>query len=758
MNSSPKIRHGLALRLIFWVWLILFVSFGAWFYLHLKYDRRRSMENMITGVDRLAQAIVLSTGQAMVLNARKDITPMLVRLSEQQGIDGIRIYAKDGKIKHSSRPGEIGTRTNIKAEACDVCHQSDPPLSNASLQRRTRTISSPERTPLLGVITPIYRDKGCGIKGCHDTARDKKVLGALDILVSLEQINRQLAHHRERTIAFALAILLATGGVLALFIIRFVRRPIEKLVSWTRHIAEGDYDYHIEVQRGDEIGQLARAIREMGRQIGEKQEELNKQKEAYQNLFELAPCYITVQDKDFKLLAYNREFAEHFDPKPGDYCYRAYKGRSERCEICPVAQTFEDGRPHTSEETGINKDGTRSFWMVRTAPLRDAQGKVIAAMEMSLDVTKMKFLEDEVRKSEEKYRVIFDTIPNPVFLVDERDLRIIDCNNSIKNVYGFDKEDVLGKPFTHFFEEGEREQYEKGLRARQNLNKVRQIRKDGSTIYANIRISSSREDGTGALLVTVIDITEQLIAEQKLVQASKMATLGEMATGIAHELNQPLSVIKTASNLILKKVRNKEPIKEEVMETLAEEMDSQVDRASKIINHLREFGRQADVKKKEVQVNDVLMRALDIFSQQLKLRGIEVIRDMEKTLPPIMADSNRLEQVFINLLTNARDAIEERQEREAPEKTPKQIRISTRVSDGSVVIEVEDTGSGIPEKIRDRIFDPFFTTKKVGKGTGLGLAISYGIIRDYDGTIDVKSRVNEGSTFIVNFPVPGKSK
>ena len=129
-----------------------------------------------------------------------------------------------------------------------------------------------------------------------------------------------------------------------------------------------------------------------------KPEELNKQKEEYQILFENSPCYITVQDRNFRLLRYNREFAEKFDPKPGDYCFQAYKGRSIKCEICPVLETFEDGKPHTSEETGINKDGTRSFWIARTSPIKNSAGEVVAAMEMSLDVTQMKFLEDEVRK------------------------------------------------------------------------------------------------------------------------------------------------------------------------------------------------------------------------------------------------------------------------------------------------------------------------------------------------------------------------
>jgi histidine kinase len=174
------------------------------------------------------------------------------------------------------------------------------------------------------------------------------------------------------------------------------------------------------------------------------------------------------------------------------------------------------------------------------------------------------------------------------------------------------------------------------------------------------------------------------MAEQQLIQASKMATLGEMSAGVAHELNQPLSVIKTASNYLLKKARKKEAIDDQILETMTEEIDSHVDRASKIINHLREFGRKAEVKKERVQVNEALTKALEIFRQQLKLREIEVICEFAPDIPLVFADANRLEQVFINLLINARDAIEERSQQEGQGKVAKQIHLKTSCQ-GSLV-------------------------------------------------------------------------
>jgi histidine kinase len=254
--------------------------------------------------------------------------------------------------------------------------------------------------------------------------------------------------------------------------------------------------------------------------------------------------------------------------------------------------------------------------------------------------------------------------------------------------------------------------------------------------------------------VTTSDITQRLETEQQLIQASKMATLGEMATGVAHELNQPLSVIKTSSGFFMKKIRKKEPIKEEILYTLAEEIDRHVDRATKIINHMRQFGRMADVKMTAVQINDLLKKAFDLFSQQLKVRAIEVDWDLQEGLPDIQANSDRLEQVFINLLINARDAIEERWAGREFKPGDKKITLRTSTEKDQVRVEVTDTGNGIPASIAERIFEPFFTTKEVGKGTGLGLSISYSIVKEAGGDIRVSNRNRNGATFILTFPVP----
>ncbi len=361
-----------------------------------------------------------------------------------------------------------------------------------------------------------------------------------------------------------------------------------------------------------------------------------------------------------------------------------------------------------------------------------------------------KRLEEQVGRSEKKYRELFNNIPNPAFVLD-RDLKILDCNDMVFGVYGFRKEDLLRQPFTDLFEPEESRDFAKEIRLAGTMKEVRHLTRYGPVIYVNIRVCRYRYASDAAFLVTTSDITKRLLVEQQLVQAGKMATLGEMATAIAHELNQPLSVMKTASSFIVNKIRKGEKIREETLETMAGEIDSHVDRASAIVYHLLEFGRKYPVEREPVDVNEALRRSLVLFMQQLRHRGIEVEKDFEADLPTVSAVGNRLEQVFINLLVNARDAIEDKFEK-AVHSPEKKIFLRTRFWEGKVRIEVGDTGIGIPKPLLEKIFEPFFTTKRVGKGTGLGLSISCGIVQDYDGTLEVATRENEGSTFIITFP------
>jgi C4-dicarboxylate-specific signal transduction histidine kinase len=231
--------------------------------------------------------------------------------------------------------------------------------------------------------------------------------------------------------------------------------------------------------------------------------------------------------------------------------------------------------------------------------------------------------------------------------------------------------------------------------------------------------------------------------QEQLVQAGKLATLGELTTGVAHELNNPLNNIGLYVGNVIDRIRLGEVGTEPLVGDLEKAME-QVRKATQIISHLRTFGRAARVNIALVDVDDVIERSLLLVHEQLRLRGIEVELELCPDELLVLANPIQLEQVFINLLTNARDAL--------ADSRRKTIRIASSRDEERIRIAFSDTGPGIPRELQQRIFDPFFTTKEVGTGTGLGLSITYSILKEYGGEISVTSQPDKGATFVIELP------
>jgi len=379
-----------------------------------------------------------------------------------------------------------------------------------------------------------------------------------------------------------------------------------------------------------------------------------------------------------------------------------------------------------------------------------------------LDITERKVAEMALHESEENYRSLFDSGPNPIFVMDNNRFIIMDANPSAEETYGYGKGELLGRPFSDLCPSGDEKfnekmkisiaQSDERLSACVISLKEQHFKKNNQPFYVRVTACPTHYHQRQAVIVAVTDITELLEKDAQLAQASKMNTLGQMSAGIAHELNQPLNVIKMGSEYLQMAMEKSHHSLEPELVDVAIKISTQVDRASEIIKLMREFGRKPDFKKELVNINAVIKAVLVIIGQQLKLHDIEIVLDLNESIPPILAQTNRLEQVFFNLLANAKDAIQLK--REAAGKTfSEQINISTYSQDDHVVVTVSDTGIGIPEEIKDKIFEPFFTTKEVGKGMGLGLSILYGIVKEYGGEIDIESLPGKETTFRHIFPI-----
>lgn len=249
---------------------------------------------------------------------------------------------------------------------------------------------------------------------------------------------------------------------------------------------------------------------------------------------------------------------------------------------------------------------------------------------------------------------------------------------------------------------------------------------------AMIHIMGDLQETTAEMQRREQDLREK---QEQLVQAGKLATLGELTTGVAHELNNPLNNIGLFIGNVIDMLRVGAPDTSHMLGDLDKALD-QVHKASHIITHLRTFGRTAPTSREAIDVNPVILQALSLIQEQLRLRDIEVQLELCAEHARVLGNAIQLEQVFLNLLTNARDALVD-----APLKL---IRIKSEILDKRLKIVFSDTGPGIAPGHEQRIFDPFFTTKEVGAGTGLGLSITYGIVRDHDGKIELDNSPGQG--------------
>lgn len=388
---------------------------------------------------------------------------------------------------------------------------------------------------------------------------------------------------------------------------------------------------------------------------------------------------------------------------------------------------------------------------------RSSPGDEVMQLENSFRsmVWSIRLYRHRLHESEEKYRSLFDSGPDPVFVLSAENGEVLDANPRAEELYGYAPGELAGVPFERF---GAEEQSD-FIDSFQDIGDAgciyfpKQIhsKKNGEPFFVNMHACPISYRGKPAVIVAATDITEMIEKDAQLIQAGKMKTLGEMSAGVAHELNQPLNAIKMGTEYLLM-AKEGVVISQAQHDDILTEMGQQVDRASEIINTLRAFGRKSDMVTEKVNINDAIGSVLSIVRRQFELDNLRFELNLAPTLAPINAHSNRLQQVFFNLISNARDAINDHCD-PASSHCERSITLRTGSTDGRIVAEVGDTGGGIPKDVQSKIFEPFFTTKETGQGMGLGLAISYGIVKDYGGELRIESEIGQGTVFRLEFPV-----
>ena len=496
-------------------------------------EERQLLRMMSEGADQLSRSITSATWHAMLADRRQDAYQVMSTIAQKEGIDRIRMFNRNGVLTFSTKPEEIRHQSDRSLDSCSACHITSLPLQQMDLAWRTQIFRKPDGRRSLDMVTPIYNEPSCSQSECHAHPASDKVLGLVDVQLSLAGVDSELATMRMRVLVRALVEMALISVFILIFTRRFVSRPLQQLVKGAQAISQMDLDRPIEAADGSiEIERLAHA---------------------------------------FELMRVNL--------------------KSSRDEILQFTQTLE------------SKVAERS----------------------------------------------------------------------------------------------------------------RQLQS----------------------------------AQQKLQTNDRLASLGQLAASVAHEINNPISGVLNLSMLMQRILKEDGIPAGRVAEfrKYLTQVTQETTRVGHIVSDLLSFSRRGKPQRTEADLNRLIRSTVSLVDHKLKLANMALELKLASSLPHVLCDAGQIQQVVLNLVLNAAEAMQAH--------GAGTVTVETQAGeDGkSVVLSVSDAGEGIPPELLPRIFDPFFTTKSDGKGVGLGLAVSYGIVQAHSGEIEVRSRPGEGTVFTVTLPL-----
>jgi two-component system NtrC family sensor kinase len=400
------------------------------------------------------------------------------------------------------------------------------------------------------------------------------------------------------------------------------------------------------------------------------------------------------------------------------------------------------GRPQRYEARIVRPDGDVRIVAVSSSPLAH-EGAIIGSAATLRDITADRRAQETLARSEARYRNLFESASDAIVTLDANG-RFTTVNQAAEVISGYRREELVDTWFAPMLPDDELSKalsnFQRALSGETGLFETRFFRKDGEIRYIAVTYSTPQKDEE--VLCLIRDVTDQKMLQEQLIQSEKMSAIGQLVSGVAHELNNPLAGISAFAQLLLTERRLSSELR-----SAAETIYGEARRASRIVNNLLTFARQHKSEKGPTSIIQVLDDTLELRSYELRVRGIEITRDYDEAVPDTMADAHQLQQVFLNLLTNAEQAMERAEGR------GHRLTVRTRRAGKVIRVEVEDTGPGIPPALLERIFNPFFTTKPTGSGTGLGLSISLGIVREHEGRIWAENPQGGGARFVIELPI-----
>jgi two-component system NtrC family sensor kinase len=404
----------------------------------------------------------------------------------------------------------------------------------------------------------------------------------------------------------------------------------------------------------------------------------------------------------------------------------------------------EHGQMRNFEATLRRKNGSPIYVLINAFGMYDSLGRLVQIRGLMLDVTGLHTYQSELQRERDFSGKILSNTQSLILVSDTAGL--ISYANRRWYEAGFEQGELLGRPLLELAAPGYvrplSDALQNVLRGGQVDNMELQLmRGSGHIGQFSVNLSPMRDeqDNINSIVVVMTDITDSAELRDKLVHAERMAAIGQLVSGVAHEVNNPLTAILGFADLLLQNHEVPENARKDLRVILQE-----AQRTKQIVQNLLSFARQMPPQRNAVQLNQILRRTIQLRSYDFNSHGVDIVEHLDEGLPDVNGDAHQLQQVFLNILNNAYDAVHE-------VGRPARIEIMSTKAGNAVEVSFRDNGYGISNP--DRIFDPFFTTKEVGKGTGLGLSICYGIVKEHGGEILCHNNTDgQGATFIVRFP------
>jgi len=406
----------------------------------------------------------------------------------------------------------------------------------------------------------------------------------------------------------------------------------------------------------------------------------------------------------------------------------------------------KEGVVRNFEEALRRKDGALIHTLQNTFAVRDAGGKIIQYRGLILDITEQKKFQSQLLRERDFNSKVLNNTQSLILVADTAGL-VSFANRRCFEAGGYEPHDLLGRRLSEFVHPANLEELERALESTLEGNQVDNLelaitRRDASVGQFSANLSPMRDEqgAVSSIVAVMTDITEASMLQAKLRHTEKMAAIGQLVSGVAHEVNNPLTAILGFADLL-----SEDPSVPQSARNDLNVIVQEAQRTKVIVQNLLSFARKMPAQRESVQLNEIIRKTLQLRAYDFSSHNVQIIENLQPDLPEVNGDPHQLQQVVLNILNNAYDSVRDC-------AGPGLIEIATRQSEDSNQIVFTDNGKGIvyPE----RIFDPFFTTKEVGKGTGLGLSICYGILREHGGEVTCHNNENRpGATFVVRLPL-----